>query len=113
MQEPISDQITSGEEGVPLAIDTERTTLAGLTLELEFYEPDDYTTPLRTVTGADGGDGPVGKLITYTTDSDDLAAGVFAVGKEGEWRIVPRISGSGLLRRGTPPYRLMVVAKGG
>ena len=103
------DQIVSGDVGVPIEIDTELSDLSGLTLELIFFRPDG--TVAATVTGTDGGQGPVGMLITYTTLSTDTE--IFKVGNEGEWKITGKVSaGATVLRHGTPPLRVSVVAIG-
>lgn len=97
--------VKSGDYGVTLKIDTELPDFTGFTLlELEITNPDGGI--VKTVTGADGGAGPVGRLITYVTQESDA---VFT-GNDGEWGALSRCSGAGVLRRGIYPVKIMVVA---
>jgi len=103
-----NDQIVSGDYGVPIEIDTELSDLTGYTLKIVFIDPDG--TSVREVTAADGGDGDVGKLVTYTTVEADSTAGVHI--KAGRWKHVPELTKSGVKRRGSPPVYATVVPIG-
>ena len=98
--------VKKDDVGVPCEIDTELEDFSGYpTLEIEFYSPKSAGgTLIKTVTAADGGDGAVGRLLTYTTVTGDA---VFNVA--GEWQLYSKLTASGVLRRGAYPVKVMVV----
>lgn len=98
-----SNIIKKDDTGVPCEIDTELEDFSGYSAtKIEFYGPDGALA--FTATAADGGDGPVGQLLTYTTGSGDP---VFNV--RGEWQLYSRLEASGVVRRGAYPVKVMVV----
>lgn len=104
----ITDQIVSGDIGVIIEIDTELASLDGYVIEVEFY---DNTGALKkTSTAADGGAGPIGRLVTYTTVQADKDLGVHVA--PGRWAHVPKLTATGVIRHGTPPVYATVVAAG-
>lgn len=104
------EPVVKGDYGVPLSIDTGLPDLSGYTLKIVAHAPDG--TLKGTYTGSDGGDGPIGKKIDYTTtkadrDDDDIFNLI------GDWRFTPQISdGSTTLRHGSPPMIIPCVNVG-
>lgn len=98
-----SNIIKKDDTGVPVELDTELEDFSGyVTLKIEFWDPDGALA--YTATAADGGAGPVGQLLTYTTGSSDP---VFNA--RGEWELFSRLEASGVVRRGAYPVKVMVV----
>lgn len=105
------DQIVSGDWGVPIEIDTELDDLSGLTLEIEFYDPTGTYVTKRTA--SDGGDGPIGKIVKYTTIETDSTGTDHIHVAVGRWAHIPRLTAVGQkLRHGSPPVYATVVKKG-
>jgi len=108
MQQNI-EQIPSGDIGVDVEIDTELTDFAGYTTKkVQFYFAGAL---IKEEDGADGGDGPVGRLLTYTTTQDNHDTDkIFHDDNIGEWELRARLANASVNRRSDPPLKVITVS---